>query len=414
MVQAKKGDTVKVHYTGSLKDGTVQCGRGKELFESFICQLIRGSDRIQAFLKFHLFTLVILSALFLFSGCVAPIALHRAVIAYDRSVIRIESELLLLNIARARYNHPIHFTAVSSIAATFNFEAHTSIAGFFSESPGLAFKSLSPSFGGSASENPTVNIIPVQGEDFTKRILTPMNESKLEFLVQQGIEPAIILRLMARGILLTGYGESRGLLNMPHRKEEYKEFRRIVLHLSSLALARQLYMGSIRFADESERVVITNYNPMTISNDERKQLHEEVQDYPPNHVLVDISPDHPGGSYPLRGMIKLRSFKAILGFLGRSIDRETEFHVEKDPRTGPILRNPAKTMNVRVSVFHPRDATSSVKHNGRWYWIKNAPLEHDSVLPSWDHEAFDVLYQLFQMTVTDVARVPVPGITIAK
>ncbi|MGR3310091.1 MAG: hypothetical protein ACUZ77_04885 [Candidatus Brocadiales bacterium] len=47
-------------------------------------------------------------------------------------------------------------------------------------------------------------------------------------------------------------------------------------------------------------------------------------------------------------------------------------------------------------------------------WIKNAPLEHDSVLPSWDHEAFDVLYQLFQMTVTDVARVPVPGITIAK
>ncbi|MGR3310092.1 MAG: hypothetical protein ACUZ77_04890 [Candidatus Brocadiales bacterium] len=198
-----------------------------------------------------------------------------------------------------------------------------------------------------------------------------MNESKLEFLVHQGIEPAIILRLMARGIRLTGYGESGVLLNMPHRKEEYQEFRRRVLHLSALALARQLYIGPIRFTDESGtiigRISITNYNLMTISNDERKQLHEEMQKYPPNHLLIDISPDHPGGSYPLRGMIKLRSFKAILGFMGRSIDSEPEFHVEKDPRTGPILRNPAKTMNVRVSVFHPRDATSSVKHNGRWY-----------------------------------------------
>ena len=39
-----------------------------------------------------------------FSGCVSPVALHRAVLEYDWTVNRIETELLLLNIARTRYH----------------------------------------------------------------------------------------------------------------------------------------------------------------------------------------------------------------------------------------------------------------------------------------------------------------------
>ena len=62
----------------------------------------------------------------LLSGCVSPVAMHRAVLEYDWTVNRIETELLLLNIARTRYHEPIHFTAVSNIAATFDFRGGTS------------------------------------------------------------------------------------------------------------------------------------------------------------------------------------------------------------------------------------------------------------------------------------------------
>jgi hypothetical protein len=44
--------------------------------------------------------------------------MHRAVIEYDRTVSYVEADLLLLNIARARHHRPVHFTVVSSVAAT--------------------------------------------------------------------------------------------------------------------------------------------------------------------------------------------------------------------------------------------------------------------------------------------------------
>jgi hypothetical protein len=57
--------------------------------------------------------------------------MHRAVIEYDRTVSYVEADLLLLNIARARYHRPVHFTAVSSVAATFDFRTSAGItAGF--------------------------------------------------------------------------------------------------------------------------------------------------------------------------------------------------------------------------------------------------------------------------------------------
>src|SRR5678816_2087933 len=63
------------------------------------------------------------------TGCLSPIAMHRAVIEYDRTVHRVEAELLLLNIARARHYRPVHFTAVTSVAATFDFRVKAGVLG---------------------------------------------------------------------------------------------------------------------------------------------------------------------------------------------------------------------------------------------------------------------------------------------
>src|SRR5215470_16182376 len=92
------------------------------------------------------------------SGCVGPVSLHRAVLEYDRTVSRIEWEMLLLNIARLRDGFPVHFTVTSSIAATFNFQVSTGVAGIYNTGgtvPGF----FSPSFsvGTTAAENPTLS-----------------------------------------------------------------------------------------------------------------------------------------------------------------------------------------------------------------------------------------------------------------
>jgi hypothetical protein len=44
------------------------------------------------------------------AGCAATLALDRAVVAYDTATMESVAKQLLLNIARARHNQPIHFT----------------------------------------------------------------------------------------------------------------------------------------------------------------------------------------------------------------------------------------------------------------------------------------------------------------
>ncbi len=345
------------------------------------------------------------------SGCASPVAMHKAVLEYDWTVNRIETELLLLNIARTRYHEPIHFTAVSNIAATFDFRVNSGLTGLLSGAPGA--DSLSLTLGSSAAENPTVTIIPIQGKEFTTRLLTPLTEETIFFLAQQRIDPAILFRLVSRVIIL----ESEVLSNQPHRQEEYRKFRQRVMHLSWLQSERHLFIGPLEFTDGGQRktgrVVMTNYDPNTLSNNERRTLQRQAERFPRNYLLVDIRPDHPGGDFPMFGQIKLRSFKAILEFIGRGIVEKPEFHVDPDPRTGPVAVNPARTLTIRESRTQPEEAIISVQKRGLSYYIDQESTKGEP-FDRWNHEAFDLLYQLYHLTVTDISQIPSLPIAISK
>lgn len=98
----------------------------------------------------------------------------------------------------------------------------------------------------------------------------------------------------------------------------------------------------------------------------------------------------------------------IINFLGSSLHKEKEYHGDPDPRTTLGLENPVHTRTVVESDTAPMRAVLSVKYHDRYYYID------DSAENSWDREAFRLLYQLFQMSVTEVPCVGVPSITIAK
>jgi hypothetical protein len=388
----------------------------------------------------------------LLSGCLSPIAMHRAVIEYDRTVSYVEADLLLLNIARARHHRPVHFTAVSSVAATFDFRVNAGITGGIGRATDAAERPVSLEYSSSVAENPTITIVPITGEEFTKRVLRPLDEDKFEFLVRQGYDINMVLRLMARGIALDGEDGPIILFNMPSQGEGYREFRRRLLHLAWLDTERKLFIGPILFEESQTvrtnrppnpdevvaalekgfrwegdgegkvhtvrrkavgRLLVANYDPSRLPNDERRRLHEEAQRFPPDYVLVDVRPGFPGGDYPLHGSILLRSMNAIIGFVARSIGEEAEFHVDPDPRTKAVARNPVRTLEIEESAGKPSDYEFSVEFDKRYYSIRKFPVS-EGMSPSWNQEAFAVLSNLFQMTVTDLTRFPTPAIAIAK
>ena len=379
----------------------------------------------------------LLATALVFSGCLGPVSLHEAVLGYDETVSRLERQMLLINIARLRAGLPPHFTVTSSIAATFDYQTNAAIIGPFSD--------IGINVGVSAAENPTLSIVPIQGKQFTERVLTPLDDAKFEFPVFQGSPIDMVMRLAADGIeLQTQKGTFlRFILNWPTHPREYEEFRRIAMHLAWLNTTRRLFVGRLSFLETTQarlssspaagdvqkalekdwrwrpvagdsvyalerrvtgRVVITNYDPRTLSDAERYALNARAGENPGNFVLVDIRPDHPGGDLPLFGALKLRSFNMILSFVAADHGGSREFDVSKDPRTGDSGPNQRRALGIEIADQAPPSMLPNARYGGRYYSVADT---------HWDREAFNLLYQLFQMTVTDVSGIGVP-ITISK
>lgn len=428
------------------------CVLAPSLPATYIKPYASGAPSLGSYWKIHLSILIGGALLNLLTGCLSPIAMHRAVIEYDRTVSYVEADLLLLNIARARYHRPVHFTAVSSVAATFDFRTTAGIRGGIGPATDSTERALNLEYSASVAENPTITIVPITGEEFTKRVLRPLDEDKFEFLVRQGYDINMILRLMARGIAIDDERGPIVLFNAPSQGDGYLEFRRRLLHLAGLDEERKLFVGPILFEEsqtvrtnrppnpdevvaalekgfrwegDSEgkvhtvrrkavgRILIANYDPSRLSNNERRRLHEEAQRMPTDSILVDIRPDFPGGDYPLHGSVLLRSMNAIIGFVAKSIEEEPEMMVSPDSRTKTVVRNPARTLEIEESDSKPSDYEFSVPFDGHYYSIRKYPVSQGMV-PSWNQEAFAVLSNLFQMTVTDLTKYPTPAIAIAK
>jgi hypothetical protein len=378
------------------------------------------------------------------SGCVSAIALDRAVMAYDKTTAELVSKQLLLNIARARHNQPMHFTGISSIAATYNFSF---TAGATPALTGERSSLLMPLFGGNVAENPTISIAPMQGEEFTQRLLTPFHEQKLNMLLRQGYDVDALLRLMAGEVRLAKEGQPEMVYvyyNRPSDRGGYPVFRRVMAHLSSIQDRHALYVEpllfqlswtipasavtaegfqsisqdfSLKYDAEQQvyqvskqvtgRIIITNYDPAILPNEERIRLHEEAEEGPFNEILVDIRPGHSGGEYPLHGKLRLRSFYNALTFIGRDIEEEPEYDVPPDPRTPTISENPIHALEILETDSLPSGVDLSVALNGYHYTVRP---ETDY---QWNRKAFSLLYQLFQMTVSAVPQAG-PAITISK
>ncbi len=377
------------------------------------------------------------------TGCLSPITLNRAVTTYDEAITDAISKQLLINIARAHQHQPIHFTGVSNIAATFDFRVS---AGATPALTGDASRGLMPIFGGSVAENPTISIVPIEGEEFTKRLLTPYQETKFLLLLRQRYDIDLLLRLMAQELRVKQNGQEVTYRNTPADRTGYEMFRRVVTHISAIQDANKLHAEPLVYnrtwtipanavtaegfqALQKEylvtysqkdntytlrkqitgRTLITNYDPDTLSPEERARLIDETEGGHLNDVSFDIRPGHVGGEYPLKGDFRLRSFNTILNFLGRSIAEDPEYHVESDPRTPAFYENPDHTMELLLSDGAPSETDLSIKSHGKYY-----ALNTTGPSARWNREAFQLLYLLFQMTVSEVPRVGVPSITIAK
>jgi len=373
-------------------------------------------------------------------GCVGPPVLERQVLGYDQVTKTLDEQLLLLNIARVAHDEPIHSTSTSSIAATFDWTTTLSVGGQLTQR-GNNFLNLN--LLGSAAENPTFSITPLSGEEFTKRIATPFRDDIFEFLVFQGGALDQVMRLMAAGIeVQTPDGRFvRFIENDPRRTTEYEEFRRITAQLQWLNDNRRLFVRPLVFEEtliadfknvpraedinngfnmglrwrqkpngnyeltrlRGGRVVVTNFDPMALTDQQRFDLDEKIKKNPSGFVYLNIQSDGPG-IVSIEGAIKLRSLFQVLHFIGRGIHTAPEFDLSPVRRSGEIEAEPAATLKINVTESPPAGNLPTTYYEGHYFSL------NDTV---WDRTSFLLLSVLFQTAVGKIENVAIP-ITIAK
>ena len=233
---------------------------------------------------------------------------------------------------------------------------------------------------------------------------------------------------MAQELRITENGQAVAYRNTPADRTGYEMFRRVVTHLSSIQDQNQLhaeplvynrtwtipadsvtaegfqalqkeYLVTYSRKDNSYtlrkqitgQILITNYGPNMLSPDERARLIDETEEGQLNDVSFDIRPGHIGGEYPLKGDFRLRSFNTILNFLGRSLEEDPEYNVDKYPRTPAVHDNPFHTMELLLSDGAPSGADLLIQSHGKYYAVNTT-----GPLASWNREAFQMLYLLFQ------------------
>ena len=390
-----------------------------------------------------LLTLIaVLTLVLVLSGCLGPPALQRAVIGYDETTAKLEQQLLLLNIARLNSGLPIHFTTTSSIAASFDWEATFGATGRFQEQRGTDFLNLN--LGTTARERPTFSIIPLTGKEFTKRVLTPFKEDTFNFFIFQGGRIDQALRLMSEGFEHQRPDGAfvRSVDNDPSKPQQFEEFRRIVSHLQWLHENQKLYVRTLVFEEMlirdfkgvpraqdinsdfnrgfrwrqkkgnhytfsrfvSGRKVVTNYDPRALRDHELARLNGKIKRNPNSFVYVHISPNHPGGDFPIRGVIRLRSLLQMLQATAYNISRTPEFEVAKDPRTGAVQTGPPMTLKINVTDTAPSGNVPRAEYEGQYFSIADTP---------WDRKSFSILSYLLQTAVGEVKDVGIP-ITISQ
>lgn len=399
-------------------------------------------DRLERSPLSRLLPALVATAALFCGGCLPALQLNRTVMAYDTLASDAVSRQLLLNIARAHHDEPLHFTALSNVAATYNYQFSAGATPPLGGTEGGG--ALAPIFGGVWADNPTFSIVPVEGEEFTRRLLTPFPESTLTLLLRQGADVDLVLRMMASQYRTELNGQKVTYDNQPSNAAGYATFRRVVLQLSTIQDRGALFAEPLIFEDswtmtaaavtpealkslnESYRVtrapnssdyrivkrtvgriVITNYDPEVLSNDERRRLHDEAEHNLDDELVVDVRPGFPGGEFPLHGKLRLRSFANVIGFLGHAISEEPEYDVTPNPQTPATSENPAFTMGLTETATPPRGTDRAVRYHGRYYALR----PDDGY--QWNKKAFTLLYQLFQMTVVRPASAG-PSITIAK
>src|SRR5262249_15493837 len=131
------------------------------------------------------------------AGCttLGPYALDQTRLHYNEVIKRTTEEQLLLNIVRLRYTDTPSSLAVSAIAAQFERSHSLQLTPFFVAGNDASFTAVLPQALALGADRPTVSFTPLDDQEFTRKLFTPLPLEGVLYLAKTTWPIATVFRL---------------------------------------------------------------------------------------------------------------------------------------------------------------------------------------------------------------------------
>lgn len=233
---------------------------GRGLFSSYAQshQISESAMRPSRVLRTWSWLCLLLTA----AGCAGPLALRHSRQKYNQVIQTTASEQLLLNLVRLRYRDVPSFMQLSSLSTQFAFGEGAFVSGGIKETKLSSFLNFGADV--DVAERPTATYDPLQGQEFVKRMISPLGEDTIILLVRSGWNVDRVLRMAVQD--LNGMENARRASGATPRdisQDEYFEFQQIVELLHDLQVDGKLRIGY----EPSEKLLSGAIPPDTVDSD---------------------------------------------------------------------------------------------------------------------------------------------------
>src|SRR5499426_2861426 len=183
----------------------------------------------------------------LLAGCasIGPEALQQNRLQYNEIVKTTSEEQLLLNIVRLRYTDTPSSLSVSTIAAQFERSQNLSIVPFFTAAgadSNRSYAAVLPQAGVGAADRPTFSLTPLDDQEFTRKLFTPIPLDGIIYLAKTTWPISTVFRLYLENLnwVLNAQTASGPT---PRIAPDFTDFRRGVDALESLQARGRIVFG---------------------------------------------------------------------------------------------------------------------------------------------------------------------------
>lgn len=324
---------------------------------------------------------------------------------YNRAVATAMQEQMLLNVVRVRYFDAPVFLSVGSILTQYAWQGTIGVNGQqgFAIGGGL---SAATTVGGSGLasyvERPTVTFLPVEGEDFSRRVFSPMPLDFIFALQEAGYATDLLFRSgigRINDVQNLTPGGSPIIADTDREVQGRIEAERLQRYQHLIDVMRKLYVldaieMQVRGEGQGRERFLVISDPRTPETAALVRELRGILGLPATGNEFSITSRRLGRA-PDEITIQTRSLSQIMAFLslGVEIPADQRAQVAGFDPAGAAQAGGGIPFRVRATDARPDDAFVAVEYNGTWFSIANTDIE--------SKRAFNVLIYGFRLLAPD-------------